>query len=340
MTKASDGRPIHVRDAESIGMTALIWVLVRRRGVLGLVTLLGTVGGAALGLLLDPVYEAETSFVPSKALESPGATAGSSFIAAAQQFGLSGVQTSDPTELFRSILFSNAFLDRMAEEEIATGSGRVRLDSLLLGEQPADPKQHKKAIDRLSSALRFEVDTKSGVVTTSLRLEDQDVVAHALDHVVQELDRKHRTLVGARVAAELRFIGSRLEEAEASLREAEEAVRVFLDRNQRVADSPHLSLQLDRLQREVQVRQRLFLTLREQYEFSQIREVRELPEISVLDPAQRPVGSAWPSVPLLTILGCVLGFVAVTATVLTVDFARYPPEPRPLANAVETPGTI
>lgn len=316
----------HVRDADGLGLTALLIVIWRGRLAVALSILVFGIGAAVFAFTATPVYRAQTTFLPSQSLEGGGTNAGTvGLMAAAQQLGFGSMPGSDPTELFRSILFSRTFLEEILDSPFALEDRAIAVDSLLTGERSREARDMREARAKFESSLRFEVSTQSGLVTVTLDLADQDLVAPLLDYMVEELDRQHRALVGTRVAAELAFIGERVAAAEVSLREAEDAAREFLERNQRIADSPQLKLQYERLEREVQLRQTLFLALREQYEYSQIREVRELPNISVVDVAERPVSPSWPRLPVLVVLAIVAGGILMSIAIVTMDLIRYPP---------------
>ncbi len=73
------------------------------------------------------------------------------------------------------------------------------------------------------------------------------------------------------------------------MRAAEDTLEKFLQTNRQLENSPQLSFQRDRLQREAGRQQQMMLGLVQQYEDARIREVRDTPVITVIE---RPVLAA------------------------------------------------
>ena len=89
----------------------------------------------------------------------------------------------------------------------------------------------------------------------------------------------------------------------------------FLQTNRQLG-SPALTFQRDRLQREVQLQQQVVTSLAQQYEENRIREVRDTPVITVIEP---PILAARPDArlrALILILGTAAGFCVALLTVV------------------------
>jgi uncharacterized protein involved in exopolysaccharide biosynthesis len=79
-----------------------------------------------------------------------------------------------------------------------------------------------------------------------------------------------------------RFVSARMAEAQEELREAEEALKTFLQQNRQFRNSPELVFEHDRLQRQVAMRQEIFTSLAQSHEQSRIDAVRDTPVITVI----------------------------------------------------------
>ena len=88
---------------------------------------------------------------------------------------------------------------------------------------------------------------------------------------------------------ERRFTERRLAEVRQELRAAEDRLQQFMQRNRDLRNSPELTFQSDRLEREVMMRQQVYTTLAEAYEQAKIEEVRDTPVITVVQQAELPV---------------------------------------------------
>ena len=81
---------------------------------------------------------------------------------------------------------------------------------------------------------------------------------------------------------------------EQELRNAEESLKNFLDRNRRIENSPSLQLQQQRLAREATVLTGVFTTLKQQLETTKIEEVKESDYAIIIDKPQFPLAPSKP----------------------------------------------
>ena len=121
-----------------------------------------------------------------------------------------------------------------------------------------------------------------------------------LGFVVQRIEEPPQWLVKAlvpeilepRLLASFRqereFVEGRLAQSMAELTDAEARYEAFLTSN-RLFDSPQLSFERDRHEREVNMLQQVVTSLRTSAEQARIEAVRNTPAITVLDPARAPV---------------------------------------------------
>jgi tyrosine-protein kinase Etk/Wzc len=93
----------------------------------------------------------------------------------------------------------------------------------------------------------------------------------------------------SQAAAERQFVEAQAAAAEVALREAEDRLQNFLQRNRETGGSPQLVFERDRLQRDVNLRQQLYSTLLQSREEAKIREVRDTPVITVIEPPRLPI---------------------------------------------------
>jgi uncharacterized protein involved in exopolysaccharide biosynthesis len=106
------------------------------------------------------------------------------------------------------------------------------------------------------------------------------------------------------------FVEQRIAQIEHELRNAEEGMRTFYERNRSWRQSPQLIFEEGRLRRQLEIRQEVYLTLRREYETARIEEVNNTPVITVIDPAVPPQERSKPKRKLLLILAISLGGMA------------------------------
>jgi hypothetical protein len=135
----------------------------------------------------------------------------------------------------------------------------------------------------LRSMVSVSVARTTGVVEVGVSSKWRSVslaIARALIDHVNDYNRRTRQ---QQASSERKFVESRLTVANSDLREAEGRLEQFEQSNRDYARSPSLSLQRDRLSRDVLLRQQVYTSLNQAYEDARIREVRDTPVISMFE---------------------------------------------------------
>ena len=82
------------------------------------------------------------------------------------------------------------------------------------------------------------------------------------------------------------FIEERMESAISELSASEDILTQFRKSHTILLEPPEIQLQRGRLERNVQVNQQVYITLKQQYEIAKIEELKELPIVNILDYAE------------------------------------------------------
>ncbi|MDI6840021.1 MAG: GNVR domain-containing protein [bacterium] len=226
------------------------------------------------------------------------------------------MQSSD---FYKSILLSRTLLERVVQMKFysnqSTGSYGLKGENTLIeiyGIKGSDEsKRLYKACKKLASTMKVRVNDENQIITISVKAYEPKLAADITNAIVDELNKYNRELRSKKVSANKAFIEGRLNETQKSLRNAEEVLKNFQEKNRRIQDSPELYLQFNRLKREVKLQEELFITLTKQYELAKISEVRDTPMLLVLDKAIPPIHKSAPkrkqNVLLAGILALILG---------------------------------
>jgi uncharacterized protein involved in exopolysaccharide biosynthesis len=259
-------------DNDALPIAAIGLLLLRRLRLLFITAVV--FGVVVVGALLSQQrkFTADTSFV----LQGQMGKGGISGIAA--QFGLS-VPSADASQsplFFADLAHSRPVLSALA-------------DSAPKDIKPESSQRRRlAAIKELEKALTPTVSTKTGIVEVTLTTPDANASASLLTLLVRTMDRFNRASQQAQAGAQRKFTEERVDATQAELTAAEDRMREFQTRN-RVAESPYLNLEADRLRRNVQAAQSLNTTLREAMEQARIEELRNTPIITVLDAPEVPL---------------------------------------------------
>lgn len=257
--------------------------------------------GAALAVIptvIDPaVY---TSRAVAMAPQS-GANVDSRIAGIAAQLGLNpSVAGAPPTTAPGSLVElakSRVILERMFRDSVTIkGRGVTSLAVLMLGEEPDtgvrldEPVNVQRVVSELRGSVVSRVGALPGSVEVLATTQWPEVSKHLASRVVEELDRFNRSMVQGRAAEERRFVEARISEQELSLRASEQRLSNFVEANRQTGPSTTTAFYRDRLQREVELQQQVLIGLAQSREEVRLREVRDTPVLTVIEPPQLPLG--------------------------------------------------
>ena len=255
----------------------LLWSLAA-----GIVTLLVNF------FLLDLTYKATASLLPETEKGKLGML--SQFSGLAQLAGVN-VSGSEVSRLYPMIVTSETVLRPVVERTYQTQRypQPVNLIQFFEIEEKSAEENMYKALKELRSNMTTSYDNKTSTVAVTLEMEEPQLAADVLNAIVGELDRFMRLKRINTAAEQAKWISSRLLDVEKELRNAEEALKTFSERNRRISDSPELTLRQARLMREVTVKSTIAIELKKQFELAKIEEIKNITIVNVLDEAHAPV---------------------------------------------------
>jgi uncharacterized protein involved in exopolysaccharide biosynthesis len=244
---------------------------------------------AVLTLAGSRTYTSTSSFVPQGQDASISRLAG-----LAAQFGVAvpGQNAAQSGEFYADLVTARSILGPVVTDTIegarSDDGSPVRLGDLLRARGKDSTAWREDAIRKLRSRLSVTADLKTSVVTLGVRTRWPEVSQRVAGRVVEAIIDFDLHTRQSRASAERKFTEARLAQARIELRDAEDALQNFLDRNRQYRESPSLQLQFDRLTREVTSRQQVLDAVRQAYEQARIEEVRNTPRVTVIEPANLP----------------------------------------------------
>jgi hypothetical protein len=303
----ADGGPAYPGDEDN-SLLVLGSVLLRWRRTIVALGLSGAVVGLAWGLLSTRVYMSWATFIPQGAEQNMSALA-----QAASQFGVqlpAGAGDVWGPPVYVELLQSRAMLEPIALDSVVVAEQagrRVALMDLLDVEAPTPAWRVQRTIVALRKMIRPSELKRIGAVRVTVTTRWPSVSLALAQRLVRDVNRFNFETRKSQAAAERQFAEVQAREAERSLREAEDQLQLFLQRNRDFANSPVLAFQRDRLQRDVALQQQMYVKLLQNREDAKLREVRDTPVITVLeDPRLAAVRESRRSL-LKALLGGVVG---------------------------------
>jgi uncharacterized protein involved in exopolysaccharide biosynthesis len=292
------------QQVRTVDLTRTARTIVGYRRWLLVPLVLAVAVALAAYFVLPRRFTAITTFVPE---ESAGASRLPEGLGAlASDIGLqlsSGPVTS--AQFYADVLMSRPVLERTLRHDYAAaraGADSVSLLALLGSRGRTTRDSLERAARKLGKRMRVIVDQRTNIVRIEVSLGNPEVAAAVANDLVSQLDTFNLTTRQSRARLRRVFIEQRLAEEKSALSAAENRLAEFYDRNRTWQQSSELRLQEAQHQRELTLRQQVFLGLSQDFEEARIDEVNDAPAISVIAPAVPPARKSFPR------LGLLLGF--------------------------------
>lgn len=296
--------------------------LLRRRVWIVLPTL--AMAGLAIMQALDEgrTYTSTATFVRESAHQSSSAA---SIVA---QFGLAvgGPEGLASPLLYPQLVRSRQFLRPIVQAKYEVESaGKTVTRSLveILDPKTSDPKLRVGlAVDKLMSAVDVSVAPRTGLITLAVTADQPRLAQQINEEILLKINDLNVARRRGRVGAERQFVERRLAEVGLDLRRAENTLQEFLRQNRDYTNSPMLTFEHTRLNREVLLQHTMYTSLSQAYEQAKIEEVRDTPLISVIGEPEVPVHANARGRLFSVLLWTALGFAMGVALALGVDALR------------------
>jgi uncharacterized protein involved in exopolysaccharide biosynthesis len=251
-----------------------------------------------------------------------GARGQSQLSGIAAQFGvqLGGGDAMQSPQFYVDLMETKGLLLPVAQKQysIHTDSGVISGDLLKLYNIKPDRRvvMNVKVVEALARQIKSEVAPKTGVITLTVATGNPELSLQVARNVLDQVNVSNLATRQRQATAERSFAERQVGEKRAELRQAEAELASFLESNRLYRQSPQLTLEYNRLQREVDRRNLVYSSLLSAYETARIEEVKDLPVITVIEPPDLPIvadrrgGVRKTAIGLLIglILGCLIAF--------------------------------
>jgi uncharacterized protein involved in exopolysaccharide biosynthesis len=294
--------------------TELVAAVVARRKLIYAIVGTTTFLAVAVSLLLSNRYTARAIILPSgerSNLQKLAGLAGGSLLGLGIDPSAVGIENS-------SLLFPDVLKSRTVREGVLTATYRFpqgkRVSATTLLEH-FGVRSLDRGVKRLKNITDIAMNPKTGVIALEVTTGNPELSAAVANEFIHQLDRYNQETRLSKAKDNEAFIARRLEEVQGELRTAEDNLEKFQsqNRNYYAALAPDLTKELKRLQREVEVKNQVFLTLTQQHELAKIEAKRDLPIVQVLDYARPPEVKSFPQ----------RSFIVLAAFTLSLAFSIF-----------------
>jgi tyrosine-protein kinase Etk/Wzc len=301
----------------------LFSAIFRQRRLVACFLGVGFVVGLLFALLSPKTYRAQAKVIPAALVESRADLLDVAQLrSAASQLGISvSGSNMDPSFMFPQMLRSRDLLQRLIAREYPLRDGRkIDLMTFLKVKPDTEERRLQRAATGLRRMLKSTYDSRSGVTLINTQMGDPVLAAAFANAAAEELDRFLHDLKARQAGKKAEFISNRLVEVQDQLGEAENALRDFRLRNREIMGSPSLMLDETRRIRDVTVNEQIFITLKTQFEIARIQEVRDLPDIMLLERATPPLLRASPKRSKIMVIAMAISGTLGALAALSIEY--------------------
>ena len=313
MESGTDYRPDRHDDAgndddEDFSLLSLASLALRRRKMIALFGLIGLALLPGIAAISPQKYEVNATFIPQ--IADPSATSG--LAVAASQFGIRVPTTGGGwgVPIYVELMQSRTLLEPIAKDSLSVTElkeSHVAVSALLGLKAPTPAKRLQGTIQALRDLVTATEDKKLGAVKLSVTTKWPSVSLEFAKRLIAGVNDFNLLTRKSQATAERQFAEARALEAEQQLKKTEDRLLDFLKQNRSIIGSPELGFERDRLQREVALRQQVYTTLVQNREEARIREVRDMPVITVLEAPKLPVSNVPRRIASKAVLGGAAG---------------------------------
>lgn len=176
----------------------------------------------------------------------------------------------------------------------------------------------------MSKAINGTFDNTTNLVFLDVDARWPDLSAAIANRTIDLVSAFNREQRVTRVRSKRIFLEDRVAKAREDLDAAEGRLRSFQEQNRSWRTAPGLVFDEQRLERELNRTEELYLQLQQQYETTLLDEVNDAARITVVDAGVVPRKALWPDFSILAVavpfLGLFLGFVVAGAAAVYSDW--------------------
>ena len=297
-------------DDKLISFPDILLLLARHlKIILGLPAIFCLLSVFYVLFLAKPVYISSSKIMSSSNNSNSAQATG-----LAAQFGISlSTGQSEEKWVYPEIIKSRTLAKSMLKRYFSTlefGQKKKLIDILNNGQldlKSSTENYEAIAVQNFLSMINIDEDLSTSILTLSISAAEASFAKDINQALIEELDAHQRNYNKLKTSKTKIFIQERIVDIEKELISAEERLKIFMDRNRRIENSPSLQLEQQRLSREVTVLIGVFTTLKQQLETTKIEEVKESSYVVIIDAPEKPLIRSKPNKKMIVILNGIFG---------------------------------
>lgn len=301
---SSDPAPEKDNSRAEISLIELAHLALRKRYLLAIATL-SVMTLVAVGLFLIPnKFQSTASILPSGQTDKLGALKELAGLG-----NLAAMSEENSSQLFPSILRSNQVKDPLLKKDfVFEDGGETKRMTLPEYFDDDDPDRLRKALDKLTD---INMDKKTGVIRLGVETEYPAFSQAILKEMLAELENFNLHKRRSQAKNRENYLAREMAVRETELKEAERKLEEFqaVNRDWDVSSDPELLRILMQMKRDIEIKSKTYIFLREQYEIAKLEVQKDLPVVVLLDEPTLPTQKSGPHRLVMILLAGVMTFV-------------------------------
>ena len=265
----------------------------------------------------DKLYESNAVVLPISSSSNPLDNIGGAGLGSLLNLNIDSSQkTSFNPDIYPLIISSKKMSDKLLKKNFNYNNTSKTLFSILTKNKSfKDDKNRKKHFDKVSKNLRQKTINVShnqftDIIKVSVTSYSPELAKDLLDSIIFETQLINNQIFDQKEKEKLIFLKSRLIEVKNDVDALDNSLVDFMEKNRLNINSPLLSLEKERIQRELDIKKSLLISLTQQNELLSIQSKDNSSILYIMDPPSLASKHAHPKIFLLSFFSIFLGLLS------------------------------
>ena len=300
-------------DPDEISLKEIALILWNKKIVVVSITFLFIIASIYIALTSPEKYVSTSKLITKTSTSTP--TGNFAQMAALAGITIGNRNSSDPTAYLPVIIRDKDFINKILEKKWYINGDSVYLTDIWEMEPDTTIENWEFVFEKMKiSILRnggyFDLsnDRTTGVLNLTTEFRTPELAYQVNIYLLQLIDEYISNSLKGQAKEKRNFIEERISEVSEDLKISENRLAGFKERNLDT-DAPKVFLEEQRLLRQVNLNQELYIQLKKQYELARIEEKNDQPLIEILKRPEIPIWRSKPKRKLIVMIGTMAGIV-------------------------------
>tara|TARA_B100000674_G_scaffold475185_1_gene467979 strand:- start:358 stop:1320 length:963 start_codon:yes stop_codon:yes gene_type:complete len=276
-------------------------------------TFVVAVSSIIISLILTPKYETNSVILPYKSNQQSAGIGG--LLQSSLGVNLGTSEGMNYERIFDDLFNSNDFIQNILYEYVEKKDGENILLIDLILDNDIDDTLTKTQLSLLAKSsfinnhLSVNYDSYKSLVYIRVSFHDEILALNIHNLVLEEFDNYLSVLKNTKIEQKNLKLNQKLKAVDLELKDLEIKKENFITVNKNIIDSPFLTKELRVLEREISVKESIFLSLSSQIELNKVDLSLEKNNFRILNSPVLPLNPSFPKKKFIVIISTLMAFV-------------------------------